>query len=407
MSTLSFRFFIAKRYMLSKKEAGFITVISAISVIGITVGVAALIVVLSVFNGFNGLVTQILVGFDPHVRLTAKTEAAQISGKLAIDPKDAQGIAPFASGKAMIVSHSQSKVVFVRGLESSEIDKVCGLKEKMILGTMDLRENGGRNLILGLTLADRLGVVPDDSVWLVSPAGSEQALLGFGAPLVRSFRVAGIYESDNRDYDLLYTYMSLRSAQQLFQMGEKISGYEIRLSDIGRAEAVKEQLQAAVGDSFQVQSWYDLHSDLYSVMRIERWTAYIILCLIVGVATFNLLGSLTMSVLAKTRDIGILKAMGATNSDIIAIFRFEGMLIGIVGTIAGTLLGLLICFLQVRFHLFALDPTVYIIPAIPIEIRISDFFAVGGATLLLSFLSTIIPSRRAASMLPAEAIRWE
>ena len=142
-------------------------------------------------------------------------------------------------------------------------------------------------------------------------------------------------------------------------------------------------------------------------MRIERWTAYIILCLIVGVATFNLLGSLTMSVLAKTRDICILKAMGATNSDIIAIFRFEGMLIGIVVTIAGTLLGLLICYLQVRFHLFALDPTVYIIPAIPIEIRISDFFAVGGATLLLSFLSTIIPSRRAASMLPAEAIRCE
>lgn len=404
---MSFRFFIAKRYMLSKKEAGFITVISAISVIGITVGVAALIVVLSVFNGFNGLVTQLLVGFDPHVRLTAKTETAQLPGQLPIDPADVKGIAPFASGKAMIVSHSQSKVVFVRGLESSGIEKVCGLKDKMVLGTMDLRESGGRNLVLGLTLADRLGVVPDDSVWLVSPAGSEQALLGFGAPVMRSFRVAGIYESDNRDYDMLYTYMSLHSAQQLFQMGEKISGYEIRLFDIGRAETVKARLQAAVGNSFQVQSWYDLHSDLYSVMRIERWTAYIILCLIVGVATFNLLGSLTMTVLAKTRDIGILKAMGATNSDIIAIFRFEGMLIGVVGTIAGTLMGLLICYLQVRFQLFALDPTVYIIPAIPIEIRVSDFFAVGGAALLLSFLSTIIPSRRAASMLPAEAIRWE
>jgi len=254
VSTMSFRLFIAKRYMLSKKEAGFITVISAISVIGITVGVAALIVVLSVFNGFNGLVTQILVGFDPHVRVTAKSEAAQIPGKLVIDPKEVQGIAPFVSGKAMIVSHSQSKVVFVRGLESSGIEKVCGLKGKMILGTMDLHENGGRNLILGLTLADRLGVVPDDSVWLVSPAGSEQALLGFGAPVMRSFRVAGIYESDNRDYDLLYTYMSLHSAQQLFQMGEKINGYEIRLFDIGRAETVKAQLQAAVGNSFQCKA---------------------------------------------------------------------------------------------------------------------------------------------------------
>ncbi|MCX6137130.1 MAG: ABC transporter permease [Ignavibacteriales bacterium] len=404
---MSFKLFIARRYMMSKKEAGFITVISAISVVGITVGVAALIVVLSVFNGFNGLVTSILVGFDPHLRITAVAGPAPQRAQLPLNDNAVQGVAPFVSGKAMIVSRSQSKVVFVRGIESSKIEKVCGLKEKMALGNLELQESGGRNLVIGLTLADRLGVVPGDSVWLVSPAGSEQALLGFGAPVMRSFRVSGIYESDNRDYDALYAYTSLRSAQLLFQIGNLIDGYEIRLTDLGRAEDVKADLQSGLGKEYRVESWYDLHHDLYSVMRIERWTAYIILCLIVGVATFNLLGSLTMSVLAKTRDIGILKAMGATNADIIAIFRFEGMLVGIVGTIAGILLGLIVCYLQVRFHLFALDPTVYIIPAIPVEIRFSDFFAVGGAALLLSFLSTIIPSRRAASMLPAEAIRWE
>jgi lipoprotein-releasing system permease protein len=154
-------------------------------------------------------------------------------------------------------------------------------------------------------------------------------------------------------------------------------------------------------------TWYDLHKDLYSVMKIERWLAYVILCLIIGVATFNLLGSLTMSVIEKTRDIGILKAMGATNRDVISIFQIEGLLIGFIGTVAGSLLGLLVCYLQVRYHLFALDPTVYIIPAIPIEVHPLDFLSVAAAALGLSYAATLYPARRAAGLLPAEAIRWE
>jgi lipoprotein-releasing system permease protein len=408
---MSYKFFIAKRYLFSKKEAGFITVISGISIIGITVGVAALIVVLSVFNGFNSLVTSILVGFDPHVRVIARE--SMVDGpdnpvrRFLSSRNDVIGASPFVSGKAMIVSRSQSKVVFVRGLDAGSIGKVCGLKEKMALGSLALREDGSRELVLGLTLADRLGVVPGDSVWLVSPAGSEQALFGFGVPVMRSFKVGGIYESDNKDYDALYAYMSLTAAQQLFQLRDGIHGYEIRLKNIEQSEELKDKIQASIGKQVEVQSWYDLHKDLYSVMRIERWTAYIILCLIIGVATFNLLGSMTMSVIAKTRDIGILKAMGATNADIVSIFRFEGFLIGVAGTVAGSLLGLFVCYLQTRYHLFGLDPTVYIIPAIPVEVRLSDFFAVGAAALVLSYVATIIPSKRAASLLPAEAIRWE
>jgi lipoprotein-releasing system permease protein len=408
---MSYKFFIAKRYLLSKRQAGFITVISAISVAGVTIGVAALIVVLSVFNGFNGLVTSILVGFDPHVRIqqTEKSTPADFKKlhKFLASQSEITGVGDFVSGKAMLVSKNQTKVAFVRGLQGDAVDKVTGLKEKMVLGKLDFTNTESRDVVLGMTLADRLGVVTDDTVYMISPAGSQQALLGFGAPIIRPFRVAGIYQSDNKEYDALYAYMSLPSAQQLFQVGTEIHGVELRLKDINRSDDFKNLIEEKFGSKFIVSTWYDLHKDLYSVMKVERWTAYIILCLIIGVASFNLLGSLTMSVIEKTRDIGILKTMGASNSDIVSIFRFEGLLVGIVGTIAGTLLGLLVCFLQVHYHVFPLDPTVYIISAIPIEIRFSDFFAVGIAAVSLSYLATIHPSRRAVQLQPAEAIRWE
>ena len=408
---ISYRLFIARRYLLSKKEAGFITIVSLVSILGITIGVAALVVVLSVFNGFNGLVTSILVGFDPHLRIersasTTEADVERVRSWLQ-DKKGIRGFGAFASGKSMIVSRNQSKVIFVRGLEPSKIDLVTGIGKKMVLGKLEFQETTGRDLVVGLTLADRLGVVTGDSVLLISPAGSQRALFGFGAPAVRSFRVSGIYESNNKDYDALYAYMPLQAAQRLLQSESGISGFEVRFSDIGDADAAKEALQKQFGETFQVSTWYDLHKDLYSVMRIERWTAYLILCLIIGVASFNLLGSLTMSVIAKTRDIGILKTMGATNADIISVFRFEGLIVGVVGTVGGSLLGILVCFLQQRYHLFALDPTVYIIPAIPVEIHIVDFFSVAIAALGLSYAATLYPSRRAASLLPAEAIRWE
>jgi lipoprotein-releasing system permease protein len=408
---MSFRSFIAKRYLLSKKGAGFITVISVISIAGITIGVAALIVVLSVFNGFNGLVTSILIGFDPHIRVQRMEKSSpqdfdRLSRMLRADER-VTGVGAFVSGKAMVVSRSQSKVVFIRGLEPGSIDKVTGVENDIVLGKINFQDSSARDMMIGMTLADRLGVVSGDSVLMISPAGSQRALLGFGTPIVRSYRIAAIYESNNKDYDALYGYMPLSSAQELFQEGSSIQGYEVRLKDINDSDRMKRDLQEAFPSTFEVMTWYDLHKDLYSVMKIERWLAYIILCLIIGVATFNLLGSLTMSVIEKTRDIGILKTMGATNGDIISIFHFEGLLVGIIGTAAGSILGLAVCYAQIHFQLFALDPTVYIIPAIPVEIRPFDFIAVAAAALGLSYAATLYPARRAASLLPAEAIRWE
>jgi len=252
-----------------------------------------------------------------------------------------------------------------------------------------------------------MGAVIGDTVSVVSLAGSEVALLQLGQPLIRRFHVVGIYESNNKDYDSYYAFVNLEAAQSLFGMSTRISGVELRLRSISQSESFKEQLGSKFGDQFRILTWYDLHRDLYSVMKIERWMAYIILCLIIGVASFNLLGSLTMSVVEKMRDIGILKSMGATNKSIIKIFMFEGVLVGVLGSMLGLLLGLAVVWMQDHYHLFPLDPTVYIIPAIPVEVHILDLIIVAITALGLCSIAALYPARRAASFIPVEAIRWE
>lgn len=225
-------------------------------------------------------------------------------------------------------------------------------------------------------------------------------------PQLFALRVIGIYEAKNKDYDGLYAFTSLKAAQEIFAT-PIVQGYDIRLRSIDEAESFLTDFRSRFDDAIPAQSWYDLHKDLYSVMQVERWTAFIILALIIAVASFNLLGSLTMTVIEKTRDIGILKAMGATRNDILNIFRLEGILVGVVGSLLGLALGSLICWMQIEYHLFALDTNVYIIPAIPIEMRTMDLVLVPLSALLLCSLAAYYPSKRAALLQPSEAVRWE
>ncbi|MEX1138785.1 MAG: ABC transporter permease [Bacteroidota bacterium] len=402
---------IALRYLVSKRRLTFVTAISFISIIGVTVGVAALIVVLSVFNGFNGLVTSILVGFDPHLRI----EGSNVRDRASYEPllQDlksipmVKGYAPFVMGKALVVSRSLNRVINVKGLDEENIDAVSGLRETIVLGQLDFQGARGKGMVIGLTLADRLGVVSGDTVSVVSPAGSEPALLQRGQPLIRRFVITGIYESNNKEYDALYAFISLSAGQELFELNDNIHGVEVRLSDLDETNTVASDLVERHGGSYRILTWYDLHRELYSVMEIERWMAYVILSLIIGVASFNLLGSLTISVIEKTRDIGILKAMGANRGFVQRIFMYQGLLVGILGSISGVALGILVVVLQMEFHLVPLDPTVYIIPAIPVELRLTDILLVPLTAIGLSSVAAIYPSRRAGSLIPVEAIRWE
>lgn len=407
---MKFTLYIAKRYLLAKKEAGFITVISSISILGVTIGVAALIVILSVFNGFSGLVTTILVGFDPHLRIQ-KTSLATADDIERLDSflkqqQEISGISSFVAGKGMVITKKTTKVIYIRGLEPTKIDKVSGVKEKIVAGDADFTNIGANEMVVGFNLADRLGANIGDTIYVVTATSARDAVVNYVPPELYSFRIIGIYESSNKEYDGLYAFTTVECAQRIFKTA-LVHGFDVRLHSISESEAVQKKIQEHFGAHFIVQTWYDLHKDLYSVMKVERWTAFIILALIIGVASFNLMGSLTMTVIEKTRDIGILKAMGAKDKDILSIFRFEGLIVGIIGSALGLLLGYAICLLQIHYQLFALDPTVYIIPAIPIEMRMSDFIAVPLAALILCFIASYFPSKRAATLQPSEAVRWE
>ncbi|MFN0157701.1 MAG: FtsX-like permease family protein [Bacteroidota bacterium] len=403
---------IAQRYLRSKRQLRFINIIMMVSIIGITVGVAALIIVLSVFNGFNSVVTNVLVAFDPHIRVEpAKGTSMVLDDSLVTllqsDPQIA-GWSPFIASKALLLGSDLSRVVYVRGVIDSTIDKVSGVKESIVLGEFTFENDPVLpGIVLGLSLADRLGATVGTEVTVVSPVGVDAMMLQFGQPLMKKFRVAGIYDSNNKDYDAHYAFVAIDAARTLFQYRNTFSGIEMRLRSIDEAEEFKVALEERLHGRFVVSSWYDLHRDLYSVMQIERWAAYVILCLIVGVATFNVLGSLTMGVIEKRRDIGILKALGATNGSIARLFMFEGVLVGTLGTVIGIILGLGVCLAQIHFQLFPLDPTVYIIPAIPVEIRWGDFISVSAASMLLSSLASLYPAMRAARMLPVSSLRWE
>lgn len=404
-------FFIAKRYLFSKKKFNFITIISLISIIGVTIGVAALIIVLSVFNGFASKVTGILVNFDPHIRVETSGNNKLAEYQMLREKIKSLGIksaTPYCLNKGMLTNENSNEVVFIKGVNENEIGDVSGIKNVMRFGKFNLSDKGEYGgIVVGLALLSKLKSRPGDTITLLSPVGIESSLTQFVEPLTKKFIITGVYDSDNKDYDGNYSFISLENSQQLFQLEGKVSGIEVRLDDISDSENEKKKIQAALGDEFKVMTWYDLHEDFYSILKMERWSAFIILSLIIAVASFNILGSLTMTVIEKKRDIGVLKALGATQTMITKIFLFEGISVGIIGMVFGVLLGAGITLAQKYFEFYKLDSSIYKIDALPVELRLTDFIFIPLAALLLCFLASLYPSKRAAALEPVNAIRWE
>ncbi len=410
---MGFESFIARRYLVSRHKINFITIISFISIIGITIGVAALIVVLSVFNGFGNLVSQYLMNLDPHLRITALSETGEKQldtiPELLRKSKEVKFISPFVDGKVLAYNKGLTQVVTLKGIKQASTDDLYMIDKSIVYGTSKFLSGvNNSGVLLGIQLADRLQVIAGDTLLLISPVGIEKAITQFSLPVSRRVIVTGIYSSNNNDYDAGYIFSSLENAQYLLGYKKTVQGYEARLTDIFKSFSVKKSLEEIlVKKDFSVSTWYDFHQELYSVMQIERWTAYVILSLIIAVATFNILGSLSMSVIEKRRDIGILRSMGVKEKSILKIFMFEGLLIGIIGTVIGVLLGYLICYLQIQYNIYPLNPAQYKIDSLPVEIRLSDFFYISGASMFLAFLASLYPAKKAAKVNPIAAIKWE
>jgi lipoprotein-releasing system permease protein len=309
----------------------------------------------------------------------------------------------------MLATKDVNKVLFIKGVDENKIEKVSGIKNYTNFGTFDLKDKGSYgSIIIGFSLANSLKAFIGDTITILSPVGLEYSLTQFVEPITKQFLVSGIFDSDNRDYDSKYAYISISSAQELFRLNSNVNGIEMRLKDINLSDDVKHKLESQIDTSkYNVMTWYDLHKDFYSILKVERWVAFIILSLIIAVASFNILGSLTMTVIEKKRDIGILKAMGASDKMITRIFMFEGIVVGIVGMLTGSILGLGISLLQIYFKIYKLDTSVYKLDALPMDLRVSDFIYIPLAALVLCFLASLYPSIRAAKQKPVDSIRWE
>lgn len=407
-----FEFFVAKKYVRSKNRSSFISIISAVSTLGVSIGVAALIVVISVFNGFGEIVHEMLQGFDPHVQV--RYEKSNIS-ELNISEDELNDSrtkiiysSNFIDGKAILVTNRSYEIINLKGLESDAQQKNNAINKILVAGEAQLTEKN--QIILGSQMAIKLRKFIGDTVLVTSFRKIERALTGINPiPEINPYVVKGIFQSNNKDYDYNSAFTSLASAQEVFASPGRISGIDFWLDDINNSDNLKKIIETKFKNNgnIQVNTWYDLHRNLYDVMQIEKWAAYFLLGLIIAVSTFNILSSLSMSVIEKKKDIAVLQTLGANRSQIKKIFFLEGILIAIVGTLTGTVIGLLVCYLQVEFNFYPLDPQKFIIDAMPVKIFTGDVVLISVIAFFLTSLASIYPAKKAASQSIIESIKWE
>jgi len=409
---MSFEFFIAKRYLKSKRKTKFVSVITLISIGGVLIGVTALDFILSMMNGFEKEVRSRIIGTTAHVSVFA-TYSEGIDNYDELIPqikqiKHVADVAPFIYYKAAIASKSGSDGILVRGIDPEKEKLVTDLERNLKLGNLKLDPEGDElpGILLGATLADRLGVEMGDNVVLFSlKEGSLTS--GWSTPKATKLKVKGIFETGMYEYDASLVYISLSTAQKLFNMGSRITGLQIKLDDLYQAEKVAKELESKLGIHYYALDWMHMHKNLFSWMTLEKYAMFIVLSLIVAVAAFNIISTLIMVVIEKRKDIGILKSMGCTNTSIMKIFMFEGLVVGAVGIVLGSALGYLLCWIQKTFNLISLPAEIYFINSLPVDMRPLDFILVAFAAMVLTFLATVYPARRASQLSPVEAIRYE
>ncbi len=412
---MSYELFIAKRYLRSKRQVKFISLITYISIAGVMIGTAALIIVLSVMNGFESEVRSRIIGFDAHVKLRTFHDRgvenyAEVLDKVKGIPHII-AVAPYITDKAMILSREKKEGVVVKAIDAEREAQVTDLVKNVNYGTLNLGaiakdgEPAYPGIMLGYSLADRLEVGLGDRVQLLSAAGFK--LGGFYTPPVMTFRVAGFFQSGLYEYDDNFAFIGIPQGQRLFELGNKVSGVQFKLSDMNFAGEVAEKLEERLGYPYHAITWFDLNKNLFSWMQFEKWIAFIVLSLIILVAAFNIVSTLIMVVLEKTKEIGILKSMGATNESVMRIFIYQGAVAGVIGGVLGLIIGYALCWAQLKFKFFSLPPDVYIISALPILMQPLDFVFIASAALMLSLIATIYPAYRAAKLDPIQAIRYE
>ena len=398
------------------RRNGFISFISGVSMMGIGLGVAALIIVLSVMNGFQKEVRDRMLGVVSHIEVYAVDAAAVadlpgLLSRLKAHPQ-VLGAAPFITAQALLARGEDMKGVLVRGIDPALEPEVSDLSNDTQAGVLQRLQPGGFSLVLGRDLANNLGLQSGDPVTLVSPSG--QVTPAGVVPRMKQMGVVGTFSSGHYEYDSALALMHVEDAARMFRL-EGPSGVRLKLRDLHQAREVARDLQLDLGPQFFVRDWTQQNKTWFAAVQVEKRMMFIILTLIVAVAAFNLVSTLVMTVTDKRADIAILRTLGASPRSIMGIFVVQGATVGVIGTMSGLLLGLLVAFnidvivpaLETLFNASFLPRDIYLISRMPSEPLASDILPVAIISLVLAFVATLYPSWRASQVNPAEALRYE
>lgn len=411
---------LAVKYLRSRSKEGFLSFITIASILGITIGVMALIIVLSVMGGFQNEIKEKILGVNAHIVVLkfggGIKNYPEIISKVTKDP-DVTGAAPFILNQILISSPTGVMGAVIRGIDPQSIGKATKLPKYMIRGTLEhldykrtvTTEEGGRvkvaGIVLGKELATNLGVTVGSLVTVISPTG---ALSPLGVmPKMEQFIVQGIFASGMYDYDSGLALIGLKSAQKFFDMDSQVSGIEISVDNVERAPEIARRLENKLGFPYYTRDWVEMNYNLFSALKLEKIVMLIILLLIILVAAFNIASSLVMLVIDKRREIAILKTIGAKPSMVRKIFLVAGLLIGMVGIIAGDILGILSCYLLSKYQFIKLPSDIYYITTIPVKMDPAIIIIINLAALLITLLAALYPSSRAVKIKPAEILRYE
>jgi lipoprotein-releasing system permease protein len=405
---MSAELYLARRYLLNRRHGAWGWLIGWMATGSVALGVGALIVTLAVMTGFREDIRNKILGVQPHIILTTFT------GQFTPNPDTLNGLfkqnghikswSPYVSGQVLMGHGSQNSGAMVKGINPSTEMGVARLAHKLTQGSWDVLASTQPQIVLGVELARNLGARIGDNVWVVTPGS-----IGFGAmsvPEAHIYRVGGLLQSGLYDYDSSLAYISLAAGQKLFEMGDAISGIGMSVDDVDQSDVIARELQAKAEGAYWVRSWLALNKNLFSALRLEKTVMFIILIMITLVASVMIVSNLLLSITQKTKEIGILRAMGADGKTIHRIFLLQGALMGMEGTGIGGVFGILIAVLLAISNLIRLPADVYYIDKLPISISPVDIITVVVAACVIVVLATLYPAKRATEIDPLDAIRY-
>jgi lipoprotein-releasing system permease protein len=418
MNSLPFELFVGWRYTRAKRKNHFTSFISITSMVGIALGVAVLIIVLSVMNGFGTELRNRILGVASHMQVMGINSPLSDWQNVVAQAKtvpQVKAAAPYVMGQGMLSFGQYAQGAIVRGIVPAQEVQVAELGNKMKVGQLDNLRAGEFGIVLGIDLARYLGAELGDKVMLMTPNG--QATPAGMVPRMKQFKLVGVFEMDMKEYDGNLALVHIEDAAKLYRMGDDVSGVRLKLDDPFHASEVSPLLSLALSgqQNYYISDWVDENPNFFAALKMEKRVMFIIMALVVAVAAFNIVSTLIMAVTDKRADIAIMRTLGASPSSIMQIFVVQGALIGVIGTLAGVVLGVLIAlnidvivpFIEHLFGIQFLDKDVYMITSVPSQLLWSDVLVIMLTSFALSLLATLYPSWKAARMNPAEALRYE